>query len=59
MMGVLQNQATFLLKCKYVKYRIVQKLIRKLIAYRMAHFSIVKYLMVRNSHIYMKTFIGI
>ena len=49
--GVSPNQATFLLKCKCVKYSLVQKLIRKLIAYYMAHFSIVKYLMVRNLHI--------
>ena len=33
MKGVSANQATFLLKCKCVKYSLVQKLIRKLIAY--------------------------
>ena len=48
MKGVSLNQATFLLKCKCVKYSLVQKRIRKLIAYYMAHFSIVKHLMVRN-----------
>ena len=51
MKGVSPNQATFLLKCKCVKYRLVQRLIRKLIAYYMADFSIVKYLMVRNLHV--------
>ena len=49
--GVSPNRATFLLKCKCVKYSLVQKLIRTLIACYMAHFSIVEYLMVRNSHI--------
>ena len=48
MKGVSPNQKPFLLKCKCVKYSHVQKLIRKLIAYYMAHFPIVKYLMVRN-----------
>ena len=38
MKGVSPNQATFLLKCKCVKYSLVQKLIRKFIAYYMAHF---------------------
>ena len=48
MKGVSPNQKQFLLKCKCVKYSHVQKRIRKLIAYYMAHFPIVKYLMVRN-----------
>ena len=51
MKGVSPNQATFLLNCKCVKYSLVQKLVRKLIAYYMANFSILKYLMVRNLHI--------
>ena len=57
--GCLTKSGNISFKCKCVKYSLVLKLIRKLIAYYMAHFSIVKNLMVTNSHILMKTFIGI
>ena len=48
MKSVSPNLATFLIISKCVKCCLAQELILKLIAYYMAHFSILK---VRNSHI--------